>query len=174
MKSAHTHRTGSKRVCEEVDALIGVLNHRARRLDRESACTTALYWRIWGSQKMLREVARHLQGMRNLYDSDYCLYKALVEYLECLAVVQVDANEEATHLSSKNRRCIHIQAWIAQGEAYVLPRICTELARLVQHYAPPKEDGYVLSPDGTHLVCFPPNDEPILFPVYRKERYSVC
>lgn len=158
--------TSRKTVRDAMDTQIRAVNSWACRLDRLSGRTTAMSWRIRGSRKMLRRLATQLQSIRTSYSSDYCVCFAVAEYLECLNVALDDTFQEA-----KCRRAA--QRWMAQGEAFVLSRICADLARLVQHHGP-KEDGYFLSPDGKHLVSFPNDeDEPIILPVYRKDQLHV-
>ncbi|WP_126632046.1 hypothetical protein [Dictyobacter alpinus] len=151
-----------------MDSHAHALEHWANRLDRQrysydrrGAFAEAKHWKARGSQKTLRWVAGQLKSLRDQHDTEYGLYKALKEYVECLMTSSTDAQEEIQNLRTRQRRSA--ECWKAEGEAYVLPRIHTKLARLVDNYTPEAgQDVYSLSLDGTYLVSFPENeDEPV-------------
>lgn len=163
-QSLQTHQKRNQHLTlpQKVDAHIRALHRWANRLDqwyyscdRSGKYNEARHYRIQQSRKTLRLVVRQLRLMRRQQSSDYALYRAISEYLECLMTSVEDAQEDCARASK--RRWPAIECWKAKGEAHILPRICAKLARLVQNHEP-EENGCLLSPDGKAVISFPSDE----------------
>ena len=151
------------RLPQKVDAQILALHRWANRLDRwyyssdrSGRYNEARHYRIQESRKTLNLVARQLRLMRRQQSSDYGLYQAISEYLDCLVTSMEDAQEDCA--TASKRHWPAVECWKVKGEAHILPRICAKLTRLVQNHEP-EEDDCLLSPDGKTLISFPASED---------------
>lgn len=159
-QSLQTHQESNRHftLSQKVDAQVRALHRWADRLDRwyyscdrSGKYNEARHYRIQESRKTLRLVAQQLRLMRMQQSSDYGLYRAISEYLDCLMTSAEDAQEDCA--VALKRRWPAVECWKAKGEAHILPRICAKLARLVQNHEPEKSD-CLLSLDGETVISF--------------------
>ena len=104
------------------------------------------------------------------YALPYALVLALQDYLHCLETSATDAQEEA-HASSLCKRS-EIERWKAEGEARVLPGVCSALARLLNLYAP-QAVRHTLSPDGQTLLPLLGEEDGLAWKTYRLQHVAI-